>query len=111
MSADAALAPLRAQLDAIDEHLLVLLRERLDCCVAIAEVKRRIGVPMMQPHRIESVMQRAVRFGAEHDISSEFLCRLFTLIIDETCRVEDIVIARATDADARPDKEQECEPC
>jgi chorismate mutase len=84
---------LRAQLDALDRVLLDTVRDRIRCCARIAEVKRRDGVPMMQPHRIAIVQQRAASYAAEHGIDAEFLHRLYELIIDETCRVEDLVIA------------------
>jgi chorismate mutase len=99
-SHDAAPAPvaenlerLRAQLDALDEILLDTVRDRLRCCVRIAEVKRRDGVAMMQPHRIALVQQRAATYAAEHGVDAGFLHRLYELMIDETCRVEDLVIA------------------
>jgi chorismate mutase len=86
---------LRAQLDALDRVLLATVRDRIRCCVRIADVKRRHAVPMMQPHRIAIVQQRAASYAAEHGLDAEFLQRLYDLIIDETCRVEDLVIAGA----------------
>jgi chorismate mutase len=84
---------LRAQLDALDQVLLDTLRDRIRCCVRIADVKRRHDVPMMQPHRIAVVQERAAAYAARHGIDGKFLHRLYDLIIDETCRVEDLVIA------------------
>jgi chorismate mutase len=84
---------LRAQLDSLDQVLLDTVRDRIRCCVRIADVKRRHGVPMMQPHRIAIVQERAAAFAAEHGVDPTFLNRLYDLIIDETCRVEDLVIA------------------
>jgi chorismate mutase len=92
-AADEELEYLRAQLDALDQVLLNAVRDRIRCCVRIAVAKRRHGVPMMQPHRIALVQQRAASYAAEHGIDADFLHRLYDLIIDETCRVEDIVIA------------------
>jgi chorismate mutase-like protein len=83
---------LRAQLDALDQVLLDTVRDRIRCCVRIAGVKRRHRVPMMQPHRIAIVHQRAASYAAEHGVDTDFLRRLYDLIIDETCRVEDLVI-------------------
>ena len=83
---------LRAQLDALDQVLLDTVRDRIRCCVQIAEVKRRDGVPMMQPHRIAIVQERAAAFAADNGIDAGFLNRLYDLIIGETCRVEDLVI-------------------
>jgi chorismate mutase-like protein len=84
---------LRAQLDALDQVLLQTLRDRIRCCVRIADVKRRDGVPMMQPHRIAIVQQRAASYAAQHGVDATFLHRLYELIIGETCRVEDLIIA------------------
>jgi len=86
---------LRSELDEIDERFLDTLRERIEKCIEIGHFKREHDVPMMQPHRIGIVQERAARFGAAHDIDQEFLRRLYDLIIDETCRVEDLVIGGA----------------
>jgi chorismate mutase-like protein len=88
---------LRAQLDALDDVLLDTVRDRIRCCVRIADVKRRHRVPMMQPHRIALVQERAASYAAEHGIDAKFIERLYDLIIDETCRVEDLVIADPAD--------------
>src|SRR5258708_30728209 len=93
------LESLRAQLDALDQVLLDTVRDRIRCCVRIADVKRRHRVPMMQPHRIAIVQQRAASYAAEHGIDPNFLRRLYDLIVAETCRVDDLVIA--ADAAAR----------
>ncbi|MBM0274436.1 chorismate mutase family protein [Micromonospora tarensis] len=86
------LVALRSELDQIDAQLLDAIRRRLDVCVRIAEYKRLHGVPMMQPHRVGLVHQRAARYGAEHGIDESFLHSLYDLIITETCRIEDLVI-------------------
>lgn len=91
--AAAGLAALRAELDGIDARLLEMLRLRLECCVRIAGHKRDHGVPMMQPHRIDIVQQRAAGYAAEHGMDAEFLRRVYERIIAETCRVEDLVMA------------------
>jgi chorismate mutase-like protein len=86
------LGSLRAHLDALDQVLLDTVRDRIRCCVRIAEVKRRHSVPMMQPQRIAIVQRRAEAYASEHGIHADFLQRLYDLIIDETCRIEDLVI-------------------
>src|ERR1700716_2220772 len=87
------LEALRVELDMLDERLLDTVRDRIRCCVRIAHVKRRDGVPMMQPRRIDIVQERAASYAGEHGIDPEFLHRLYDLMIAETCRVEDLVIA------------------
>lgn len=88
----AGIEELREKLDRIDERFLEELRARIETCVEIAHFKREHGVPMMQPHRIGIVQERAARFGEENGIDRDFLRRLYELIIEETCRVEDLVI-------------------
>ncbi len=83
---------LRAELDRIDERLLEVLRERIECCTRIAEHKREHAIPMMVPQRIGVVHNRAARYAEEHAIDPAFLRRLYDLIIEETCRVETLVI-------------------
>jgi 4-amino-4-deoxychorismate mutase len=52
------LESLRTELDDIDRSLLEAVRDRLNVCVRIAEVKRDHAVPMLQPHRIAVVQDR-----------------------------------------------------
>ena len=87
------LEELRAKLDDIDARLLEQVRDRIYCCLEIAEHKRDHGVAMMQPHRIAVVQERAARYGAQHGIDGDFLRRLYDLLIAETCRVEDLAMA------------------
>ncbi len=89
---EANLDTLRNRLDRIDAELLDKIRERIECCVEIARFKRANGVPMMQPHRIHTVHRRAAEYGAAHGVDRAFLRRLYGLIIEETCRVEDEII-------------------
>jgi chorismate mutase-like protein len=95
MSPESEIEQLRAQLERIDDALLDSLRERIACCVRIAEVKQRGAVPMMQPHRIRRVHDRAASYAADNGLDAGFLHRLYEVIIEETCRVETLVMAEA----------------
>jgi 4-amino-4-deoxychorismate mutase len=86
------LKTMRAELDRVDERLLECLRDRLECCKAIACHKRRFDIPMMQQHRIDSVQRRAAQYGRKYDIDLGFLQHLYTVVIEETCRVENLLI-------------------
>ncbi len=90
--ADTILQSLRAELDGLDRSLLETLRQRLDCCCRIGLHKRDHAIPMMQPHRIGVVQERAATFAAEHGMNPEFLRTLYELVITETCRLEDEII-------------------
>ncbi|QIN84657.1 chorismate mutase family protein [Rubrobacter tropicus] len=91
------LEELRAQLDEIDERMLRLVRERIQMIVRIAEHKREHGIPMMQPQRVESKHERAATFAAANGLDPSYLRRLYDLIIEESCRVEDEVIGARGD--------------
>ncbi len=98
----AQLQALRGELDAIDQRLLELVRERLECCCRIGHWKKQHGVPMMQPARIGVVQERAAAFAMAHGLSGEFLRRLYALIIEETCRLEDAIIGAQGADDGGP---------
>lgn len=87
-----ALADLRAELDAIDGQLLETIRLRLDCCSRIGHLKKTVGIPMMQPQRVGHVLQRAEDFAVAHGLSAVFLRKIYATIIEETCRLEDLII-------------------
>jgi chorismate mutase-like protein len=90
-----ALETLRAELDRIDAEFLAALGARVDVCRSIAHYKREHGVPMMQPHRIGVVQQRAARFAEANGLDLTFMRQLYDLIIGETCRIEDLIIDAA----------------
>ena len=86
-----SLETLRADLDRIDAEFLGALGARVEVCRSIARYKREHGLPMMQPHRIGVVQQRAARFA---------VAQLYDLIIGETCRIEDLIIDGDEQSDA-----------
>jgi chorismate mutase-like protein len=94
------LETLRAELDGIDAEFLEALGARVAVCRRIAYYKRDHGVPMMQPHRIGVVQQRAARFADANGLDLTFMQQLYDLIIGETCRIEDLIIDAGFDGSA-----------
>ncbi|MBS1910793.1 MAG: chorismate mutase [Bacteroidetes bacterium] len=82
----------RHQIDALDAALIRTLGERFELCRKIAEFKKEAFVPMMQPGRVEEVKRRCARLGAEHGVNPQLVVEMYTLIIGESCRVEDEII-------------------
>ncbi|WP_413247646.1 chorismate mutase [Rhodococcus sp. Z13] len=99
-SPDAELDILRAELDAIDRDLLDTVRARLEVCERVADLKRRHGVAVFQPGRMEVVHRRAQDYARTHGLSGEFVRALYTLLIDEACRVEDEIVSGDPGAEA-----------
>jgi len=91
---------LRAELDRIDGEFLASLGARVAVCRSIAHYKRQHGVPMMQPHRIGVVQQRAARFADATGLDRTFMKQFYDLIIAETCRIEDLIIDAELDGSA-----------
>ncbi len=105
------LEALRTELDGIDDRLLEDVRARLEVCTRIAQLKRRYAIAVMQPHRVGAVHEHAHRFAVDHDLSPDFLHALYDLMISETCRVEDLIVAaeqprpnRGSARQANPDR-------
>jgi chorismate mutase len=90
------LEPFRQRLDDIDEQLITLLGERFKVCRDIAEHKRENEIPMMQPGRVEVVRERYVIDGTLAGMPGGFAERLFDLLITATCRMEDEIMASAS---------------
>ena len=89
----------RNRLNNIDASLVAMLGERYDICRAVAHHKRTANIPMMQNARVDEVKERCAEMGESHDVDPQFIRELYTLIINESCRIEDEII------DALPDEE------
>jgi len=82
------LAPLRREIDAIDDQLVTLLASRLEVAHRVAAKKRELGIPVIIPERITAVIERCAALGAAAGLDPDYLRRVYHIIVDETCRVE-----------------------
>nr|WP_232320426.1 chorismate mutase family protein [Rhodococcus sp. WMMA185] len=106
--AEHTLDTLRTELDTVDAALLDAVRQRLEVCLRIGELKRREHIPLMQPGRMDFVHERAREYADRHSLSPEFFDALYDLLIAETCRLEDLVInadAPSPDTNGRDHRE------
>lgn len=87
------LAPLRSEIDAIDDEIVALLGRRLAVVHRVAAVKAEAGLPAILPDRIEAVKALAAERGKAYGLDPEFVTRLYQMIIDEACRVEEALFA------------------
>lgn len=59
------LLEIRGEIDAIDEKLLPLFLQRMNCSERVAEIKRGVGIPVYAPKREQEILDRvAERAGA-----------------------------------------------
>ena len=56
--ANTSLAPLRAQIDALDRQILELLNQRAHVAEKVGEIKRAEGTPFFRPDRVAQVIDR-----------------------------------------------------
>ena len=82
----------RRQLDRLDDQIVELISQRLAVCENVARFKKAEQIPMMQPHRVDVVKQRAADKAKARGVDEQFIKRLYTLMIDEACRLEDVII-------------------
>jgi chorismate mutase-like protein len=95
---------LRQQLNSLDDWIIRLLGRRFETCCAIGRYKREHGIPMMQPARVAEVKERCARIAIEHGVDPDFARRLYCMIIDEACRLEDEIMEREREMQSEPDR-------
>lgn len=86
------LAGFRKELNEVDSSLIELLGRRFKIIRDVGIYKKEANIPMMQSKRVDEVKDRCARMGEEYDLDGEFIRNLYTLIIDEACRIEDTII-------------------
>jgi chorismate mutase len=86
------LAGFRKELNEIDASLIELLGRRFQIIRDVGAYKREANIPMMQSKRVDEVKDRCAKMGKQYDLDGDFIRNLYTLIIDEACRIEDIII-------------------
>jgi chorismate mutase len=75
---------LREEIDDIDRKLVVLLNERVECVLRIADLKRKLGLPTYLPDREKEILKLVEEANAG-PFDNAALRRLFKRVIDE-CR-------------------------
>lgn len=88
----------RARIDALDARIVRMLADRLAVCRDVAVYKRDRGLPVMQPERVEMVKEKAASAAVAAGLDRAFVLQVYSLIIDEACRIEDDIMRGATAA-------------
>lgn len=82
------LTHLRDQLDQADSALVELLARRCGLARAIADVKTRAGLPIVDPAREAAVVRRAAEQARARAVDEEAVRRIFWSVIDLARRIE-----------------------
>ncbi len=96
-----SLGMLRQQIDRLDDELLEILAKRMRVARDIGSYKKEHGMPVVQPGRYNTLMQRRVKDGEELGLSEEFLSNILSAVHEESVRQQiEIVGNTENDIDA-----------
>ena len=81
------LGPWRTQIDALDTQILELLQKRVECALAVGEIKKRNGWPLHDPAREKLIYERLAQKQSElrGDLPPSAITAIFREIIS-ACR-------------------------
>jgi len=82
----------RKTIDEIDEKIVEYIKERLEICKAVAEYKSQNNIPMMQPGRVQEVLNKRRELADKLSINPNLVENIYKLIVEEACILEDEII-------------------
>jgi len=85
----------RKRIDEIDGQLAELLSERSRCVIEIGKIKRQQQLPVYDPQREKAIFERLAQ-NNRGPLENDALRRLFERILDESRRVERLVMEGQT---------------
>jgi chorismate mutase len=77
----------RAKIDALDQRLVDLLRERAECVLAIGKIKSTQNKEVFDPDREQQIIRNILREN-KGPLDDDALRRIFERVIDECRRIE-----------------------
>ncbi len=80
------LAPMRLQIDSLDNQLVEILARRMQVCLAVGEYKKQHGIAVVQNNRYKELVERLCKQGKDAGLSEKFVRKLMKLIHDESVR-------------------------
>ena len=82
------LASLRAEIDLLDEQLLMIIGKRVDVARQIGEWKREHDEPIVQAQRYQQVLERCQQLGRQYGLSETVIREVMEALHKESIRVE-----------------------
>ena len=84
----ARLEALRADVEEIDRDLIRLIGERVGLAQAIGQMKRRAGLPTLDPAREAAVVRRAASMARDYGLGEEDVREIFWHLIGLSRRAQ-----------------------
>jgi chorismate mutase-like protein len=82
----------RRKIDEVDEKIVGYIKERLEICKAVAKYKSQNDIPMMQPGRVQEVLNKRKELADRLSINPNLVENIYRLIVEEACILEDEII-------------------
>jgi chorismate mutase/prephenate dehydrogenase len=89
------LTSLRDEINRVDKGILNLIRERMDICKSVGEIKHHIGKPIFDPVREREVIEDRVKTGRDLNLSDDFVRMLLDLLMEYSKRIQAAEIHKA----------------
>ncbi len=87
MSID-SISDIRKKFEAIDKELLIILGKRQELSKQIAILKKKNSITILQTNIWEHQFQKRLKESEALNINAEFLKALFTIIHEESIRIQ-----------------------
>lgn len=75
------LKEIREKINLIDEKLVALLKERMDCSLEVAKIKEQDNLPVFCPDREQEILTKVETEGKEHGI---YIRNVYTKVLTES---------------------------
>jgi chorismate mutase len=85
---DQRIINLRSAIDTVDKRIIELLQERATLAREIGQVKKELGLPILDPAR-EGKMRRKLTDGPVGPMDTEHLVRIYEVIMAESRRLQE----------------------
>ncbi len=85
---DQRIINLRSAIDAVDKRIIELLQERASLAREIGQVKKELGLPILDPAR-EGKIRRKLSAEAKGPMETEQLVRIYEVIVAESRRLQE----------------------
>ncbi len=96
-----ALKPYRDKIDAIDDQVLALLKQRFEVVKDVIQIKTTQGIPASLQDRVDEVHDRNVETAKKIGLPEDFASKLYSFIIDYTCAHEAVIMPQDDNPEER----------
>lgn len=90
-----SLTLLRERIDQCDRQLLQVLAQRMQVCREVAQVKRHLGMQVVQPERYSALMEQLAQQARELGLNPAFVQAVFQSVHEESVRQQVRVVNAA----------------